>query len=191
MCIIVFSMKVIISMYINILIECFKEDFNILPSSQWQCSCSHTSPIFSSSNLFLEVRRITKSIINPAIIPIISLIVSIFNITLNGTTSDINIGSISSDLDRNIAIKVPKVIILPAYKFETIAENPHCGNIPNIPPIAGPNLPDFLIISLDLLLVLCSIYSIIKYAINKNGNNFMPSINVSINTSVIFFLLNL
>ena len=95
-CITVFNIKVIISMYTNILIECFKEDFNMLPSSQWQCSCSHISPILSSScDLFLEVKRITKSIIKPAIIPIISLIPNIFNIILIGTASDINRGDVN------------------------------------------------------------------------------------------------
>ena len=37
-------------------------------------------------------------------------------------------------MEKNIAIKVPRVIILPAYKLEAIAEKPHCGNIPKIPP---------------------------------------------------------
>ena len=53
-------------------------------------------------------------------------------------------------LGRKIAINVPNVIILPAYKLAAIAENPHCGNIPNIPPINGPNFPDFLITSFVL-----------------------------------------
>ena len=50
-------------------------------------------------------------------------------------------------------------------------------------PISGPNFPDFFILSLILLLVLFSIYSIIKYVINKNGINFIVSTTASCNIS--------
>ena len=95
------------------------------------------------------------------------------------TASDMNIGSISSDVDKYTAISVPNVITRPAYKFVADTENPHCGNAPNILPIIGPHFPDFFIAFFVLCPILCSIYSIIKYVINRNGNSFMASINVS------------
>ena len=72
-------------------------------------------------------------------------------------------------------------------------EKPHCGKIPTTAPNNGPNFPDFFIVSRNLLLVLCSIYSIIKYVINKNGNNFIVSINASSKISIInsTFLLDI
>ena len=41
------------------------------------------------------------------------------------TEDEIRIGSISSDVERKIDIRVPSVMILPAYKLEAAAENPH------------------------------------------------------------------
>ena len=64
------------------------------------------------------------------------------------------------------------VITLPAYKLVADTENPHCGNIPTIAPNKGPNFPDFLIVCLTFSLVLCSMYSIIKYVINNTITNF-------------------
>lgn len=61
------------------------------------------------------------------------------------TASDINIGSISSEVDKYTAISVPNVITLPAYKFVADTEKPHCGNTPNMLPIIGPHFPDFFI----------------------------------------------
>ena len=43
--IIVFNTSVISSINKNIFKVCFIEDFNIPPSSQWHCSCSHICPI--------------------------------------------------------------------------------------------------------------------------------------------------
>ena len=83
----------------------------------------------------------------------------IFKITEISTELEIKIGSISSEVDKNIAIKVPNVITLPAYKLEAAAENPHCGNTPKMLPKKGPNFPDFWIKFCVLLVVLCSIYS--------------------------------
>ena len=120
----------------------------------------------------------TKSIMNPAIIPITNFIASIFKIVITGICADINIGNISSDVVKYIDINVPKVTILPIYKFVAITENPHCGNNPNTPPIAGPNFPDFFISPFILELVLCSKNSINKYVINKNGINFILSNSV-------------
>ena len=51
--------------------------------------------------------------------------------------------ALSVDVDKNMAISVPMVIILPAYRLAAAAENPHCGNAPSKLPITGPNLPDF------------------------------------------------
>lgn len=70
-----------------------------------------------------------------------------------------------------------------------MTENPHCGKAPKSPPINGPTLPDFFIVSLVLFVVLCSIYSIIKYAINKNGSNFTASNKVSNNISIILSII--
>ena len=77
------------------------------------------------------------------------------------------IGSISSLVDKNIAISVPLVIIPPVYKFDAIALKPHCGNPPNIPPTIGPvlfMLDNFLCI---LLLTLCSTNSNNKNVTSK------------------------
>ena len=125
----------------------------------------------------------TKSIINPANTPITNFIPKIVNIVDTGIVSEINIGNISSDVVKYTEISVPSVITLAEYKFVADTENPHCGTIPTIPPNNGPNFPDFCITCFTLLLVLCSIYSIIRYVINKNGNNFILSIAVSFNTS--------
>ena len=51
-----------------------------------------------------------------------------------GTASDKKIGNISSEVERYTAINVPNVITLAAYKLVAETENPHCGNIPSIPP---------------------------------------------------------
>ena len=114
-------------------IVCFKADFTI-PCSQWQWSFSHKSTILSSSCLFLFFILNTKSIKNPAITPITNFIDNILIIVITGTCSDSNIGNISSDVDKYTAIKVPNVITLAAYKLVADTENPHCGNIPSIPP---------------------------------------------------------
>ena len=92
-------------------------------------------------------------------------------------------GIISSDVDKYTAISVPKLITLAAYKFVADAENPHCGIIPTADPSSGPSLPDLLIVCLDFSVILCSIYSIIKYVKNRNGNIFIASIVVSFKTS--------
>ena len=83
-------------------------------------------------------------------------------IRLTPACSEINTGNISSDVERYIAIRVPNVITLPAYRLDAAAENPHCGNTPSIAPKNGPAFPEFLIILLVLLLVLCSRYSIAR-----------------------------
>ena len=143
------------------LIVCFNADLNI-PCSQSQCSSWHICSIACSSFLFFRTIETIASIINPKVTPIKILINNIFNITWIGAASEISIGSISSDVDKNIAISVPSVIILPAYKLEATAEKPHCGTTPKIPPHKGPSLPDFLTISFVFPSVLCSIYSINK-----------------------------
>ncbi len=94
---------------------------------------------------------ITTSIIKPAIIPIINFIPNIFKIIIGDTASDINIGNISSDVDKYTAISVPNVITRPAYKFVAETEKPHCGNIPSILPKNGPHFPDFCIVFLIFL----------------------------------------
>ena len=169
---------VIIKINKNMLTVCLVADFTI-PCSQSQCSFSHKSTIFSSSSFPLFFSLITKSIINPAIIPINNFIPKIFNITQIETPSDINIGNISSEVDKYTAIKVPNVMTLAEYRLVADTENPHCGNTPKTLPINGPNFPDFFIVFFVFSLVLCSIYSIIKYVKNKNGINFILSIIAS------------
>ena len=100
----VFMMNVIIIININIFMVCFSADFKMLPSSQWQWSSSHRCSIsisFSSSVFscfFLCIILITKSIANPAIIPITNFIANIFIIIIGETASEISIGIISSEV---------------------------------------------------------------------------------------------
>ena len=129
------STSVMKNMNIVMFKVCLIADVTI-PSSQWQCSCSQISSIFSSCSStfsFLNI-LITKSIINPATIPKTSFIPSIVNIVPAGTASVNNIGNISSDVAKYTEINVPSVITLPAYKLVADTENPHCGNIPTIAP---------------------------------------------------------
>ena len=58
-------------------------------------------------------------------IPITAFISNIFIMIGAGTCSDIKSGIISSEVERYIAISVPSVMTLPAYRFEAAAENPH------------------------------------------------------------------
>lgn len=68
-----------------------------------------------------------------------------------------------------------------------ITEKPHCGITPNNEPMIGPIFFDLVIISLFLFVSLCSINSIIKNAINKNGIIFNESSNVS---NIISFIIS-
>ena len=70
------------------------------------------------------------------------------------------------------------------YKLVAKTLKPHWGKAPNKLPKTGPYLFDFVIIFWVLLLNLCSTNSIIKKAINKNGNSFIPSIKVSFIISI-------
>jgi len=92
----IFTIKVNKNIYIVILKVCFSDDF-IKLFSQWQCSSSHKSTIFSSSLFFLL--RI-KSIKKPYIIPKANFTPSIPKIVPIGAASDISIGSISSEVER-------------------------------------------------------------------------------------------
>ena len=78
------------------------------------------------------------------------------------TFSDINIGSISSLVDKYTENNVPRVIILVIYRLVARAENPHCGITPRIEPSTGPYFFDLVITFLLLSVSLCSIYSLIK-----------------------------
>lgn len=42
-----------------------------------------------------------------------------------------------------MAIRVPRVITLPAYRLVAAAEKPHWGTAPKMPPNKGPNFPAF------------------------------------------------
>ena len=68
-----------------------------------------------------------------------------------------------------------------------ITEKPHWGITPNNEPMIGPIFFDLVIISLFLFVSLCSINSIIKNAINKNGIIFNESSNVS---NIISFIIS-
>lgn len=98
------------------------------------------------------------------------------------------IGSISSDVDKYIEKRVPKVITLAAYKLDAKAEKPHWGIMPNEAPAKGPNL--LMLDNFFLLVNLCSINSIITNDINKKGINFKASIIESIIISFISFSLS-
>ena len=100
------------------------------------------------------------------------------------TEEEIRIGSISSDVDRYTAISVPMVIILPEYRLEAAAENPHWGMIPNNAPQMGPDFFAAPILALPASPALCSISSINKYVIYKNGSSLILSIAVSLITSI-------
>ena len=115
----------------------------------------------------------------PAIIAIKALIARILPITTGFTASDIRIGSISSEVDRNTAISVPMVITLPAYILDAVTENPHWGKIPRTDPHSGPTLPAFFKAALDLSPSLSSIYSIKRYVTNRNGRSLRLSIIAS------------
>ena len=78
------------------------------------------------------------------------------------TCSDKNTGIISSEVDIKIAISVPRVITLPAYRLDAAVEKPHCGTAPSKAPITGPALPESLTNFFVLALVLCSRYSIAR-----------------------------
>ena len=61
-----------------------------------------------------------------------------------------------------------------------MTENPHWGIAPNKEPKMGPYFLPRVIIFLFFDDILCSINSIIKNAINRNGINFRVSIIVSL-----------
>ena len=61
----------------------------------------------------------------PAMIPTRALSPSIGRILDTGNLFEIIKGSISSDVDKKIAISVPREITPPEYKDEAAAENPH------------------------------------------------------------------
>lgn len=86
-------------------------------------------------------RSATKSMIIPATIPGCSLCQQNTQNLRNRRPSEIIIGNISSDVDKNTAISVPGVNIPPANSPAAAAENPHCGMIPISPPSKGPAFP--------------------------------------------------
>ena len=83
-------------------------------------------------------------------------------IVRTGTASDINIGNISSDVDKNTATRAPAVIIPPEYRLDAAAEKPHCGTTPIKPPTRGPSLPALSIADCVLVSLLCSNHSMIR-----------------------------
>ena len=87
------------------------------------------------------MRSATKSMIIPATIPVAAFASKIRKISETGRPSEIMIGNISSDVDKNTAISVPGVNIPPANSPAAAAENPHCGMIPISPPSRGPAFP--------------------------------------------------
>ena len=70
--------------------------------------------------------------------PRIAFVARIRSIVAGCTPSEIKIGSISSEVDRKTAIRVPTEITPPANRLEAAAEKPHCGRIPTAAPISGP-----------------------------------------------------
>ena len=94
-------------------------------------------------------------------------------------------GSISSEVERYIASRVPIDITLPANKLEAAAEKPHCGKAPKTAPQKAPNRPARAIVPFVFSPILCSIYSMAIYVISKNGKSFPESINASAIISII------
>ena len=87
------------------------------------------------------MRSATKSMTVPATIPAAAFASKMRKMVETGNPSEIMIGNISSDVDKNTAINVPGVKIPPANNPAAAAENPHCGMIPISPPIRGPAFP--------------------------------------------------
>ena len=79
---------------------------------------------------FIKTFLKIKSRTSPHNIPKINFILRIFIIKPIGIDSEINIGIISSEVDKYTAISVPIEINLEEYKLVAEAENPHCGKIP-------------------------------------------------------------
>ena len=179
--------------YINtrICTEWMSADFTMLPSSQWQWSCSQISWMCSPLWYPLPSTRTPISTRIPATIPTMIFPIKIAMILRTSACSEIRIGSISSDVDRKTAIIVPTVMTPPEYRFAAAAENPHCGTTPRIPPITGPFFPAPRSIRTVFWPALFSRYSIARYVRKRKGISFTVSIVVSFSISInssIFYL---
>ena len=80
-----------------------------------------------------------------AVTPVISAMINLARRSLPivpGLTADeMKIGTISSDVERNTARRVPVLMTPPEYRLAAAAENPHCGMMPTAEPMTGPELP--------------------------------------------------
>ena len=101
-----------------------------------------------------------------------------------GTCSASNSGSISSEVERKTATSVPSVTTRPAYSVAAIAENPHCGTMPNNDPTTGPAAPARLIAPLTRSPATCSSVSRARYVTNKNGTSDSVSLPASSRISI-------
>ena len=110
---------------------------------------------------------------------------SIFPIVPAPTDDERNIGSISSEVERKTAIRVPAVITPPEYRLAAAAENPHCGIRPMPAPAMCPNFPMRAKRSTDCSSVLLSSHSMAKYVRNRNGTSVSVSFIVSIIATLI------
>lgn len=99
------------------------------------------------------------------------------------TAAEIKIGSISSDVLRKTAIRVPAVITPPEYRLAAAADSPHCGIRPSPAPITWPNLPTRERSCTDCSSVLRSSHSMARYVMKRNGTIDAVSFIVSIKES--------
>ena len=119
-----------------ILAVCLRLERKIPWCLQPQCSFSHILLMVAVFWLFLLWVRST---IKPMIRPIKILMLMIHRISKMLAFSLIIIGSISSLVDRKIAIRVPVVMILLEKSFAAITLKPHWGIAPKSAPSSGPN----------------------------------------------------
>ena len=96
------------------------------------------------------------SIAKPIIIPMATFTPMIESMMVGSTCSAMNSGSISSDVDKNTANRVPSVMARLAYSADPAAENPHWGTAPNNAPTNGPAMPAFFTKTAALSPALCS-----------------------------------
>ncbi len=128
---------------------------------------------------FLRKARKARSMPKPVTSATAALMPKIIPMVPAGTCSATSMGSISSDVERNTATKVPSVTMRPAYSVDAIAEKPHCGTTPKMAPTAGPAAPARRIAAFTRLPAACSISSSTKYVTSKNGTRESVSLPAS------------
>ena len=124
---------------------------------------------------FFRNLRIRRSSRKPVTAPRAALVPRIFRMVPRFTASEIKMGSISSEVDRKTAIRVPAVIRPPEYRLEAAAENPHWGTAPRAAPARGPKRPVRRTARAERSPARCSRYSITRYVKNRKGSSLAVS----------------